>query len=47
VFDYGLHKQTTKARDYEGGRDATGIINYVSDLLLKTDIEPDIFEISL
>ena len=38
VFDYGSGKSDSRARDYEGIRDAGAILNFALDLVDKADI---------
>ncbi len=38
VFDYGEGKSDSRARNYEGSREASGIIAYANQLLDKADI---------
>lgn len=45
VFDYGEGKSDSRARDYEGPRDAQGIIQYASQMMERADIQPDIHEL--
>ena len=44
VFDYG-EKSDSKARAYEGARQAQDIVNFGNDLADKADIEPEVHEI--
>jgi len=46
IFNYGLqNKKDSKAHDYNGGRTAKDIVDYLSGLADKADIEPDVYEI--
>lgn len=46
IFNYGLqNKKDSKAHDYNGGRSAAEIVEYLSGLAEKADIEPDVHEI--
>lgn len=45
VFDYGEGKTDSRARDYDGSRDAPAIIAYANQLLEKADIQPEIHEL--
>ena len=45
VFDYGEGKTDSRARDFDGSRDAPAIIAYTNQLLEKADIQPEIYEL--
>lgn len=45
VFDYGLGKSDSSAKDYPGERTAAAITSYAAGLAEKADIEPDLFEL--
>ncbi|TNV74553.1 hypothetical protein FGO68_gene16110 [Halteria grandinella] len=45
VFDYGEGKSDSRAKDYEGSRDANGIVSYASGLLDKADVAPEVHEL--
>ena len=45
VFGYGTDKSDSQAKDYEGGRDASGLISHASQLLEKADVQPEIHEL--
>ena len=45
VFDYGEGKTDSRARDFDGSRDAPAIIAYANQLLEKADIQPEIYEL--
>ena len=45
VFEYGEGKTDSKAQDYQGAREAAGIIAYANQLLEKADITPEIHEL--
>lgn len=45
VFHYGS-KSDSKAEEYQGPREAGGIVSYALDLVEKTDIEPELTEIT-
>jgi hypothetical protein len=45
VFDYGLPKKVSTAKDYQGQREAADIINYANILLEAADIEPEVLEL--
>ena len=44
-WDYGEGKTDNKKQTYQGSRDAAGITSFVSDLLNKADIQPEIHEL--
>jgi len=44
-WDYGAGKTDSKNQKYQGGRDASAITAFASDLLNKADIQPDVFEL--
>jgi len=44
-FDYGKKSSSADAKPFEGGRDASAIKAFASDLLDRADIEPDLHEL--
>ena len=45
VFDFGMAKSDSSARDYQGERTANGITAFGANLAEKADIEPDLHEL--
>lgn len=46
IFNYGLqNKKDSKAHEYNGGRTAKDIVDYLTGLAEKADIEPDVYEV--
>jgi hypothetical protein len=45
-WDYGEGKTDSKATDFNGARNAAGLISFANEYISKADIQPEIHEIT-